>query len=97
MHQSPIRAISVGKKRIVSPLLDDSPFLQHYDVVGFLDSRQPMSNDNRSAPVGYFFQSFLDNALAGNIECACSFIKNQNFRVLDNASRDCDSLPLPAT
>lgn len=67
------------------------------DLVRTADGGQPMSDHDCSAIFGHTIKGGLHNLFSLNIDRAGRFIKYENLGLVDDASRDGNSLALPAT
>src|ERR1019366_4745685 len=83
-------------KRLVVAVLDDSPLLDHQDLVRTANGGEPMRDDKRGAPVHQIGESFLDQGFRLGVQTRGGFIENQNARVRQDGARDGDPLALPA-
>src|SRR5207237_6634522 len=69
---------------------------QDQNLIGALNRREAVSNDERRATTPQRLQPVLNQRFALAVEARSRFIENQNFRLSQNRSRDGDALPLPA-
>ena len=65
---------------------DDSALLQDYNLIGFLDGRQSMSNGDGRSACADFVQCGLHESLSPYVNRTRRFIQNQNLGPLDYAS-----------
>ena len=79
---------------VVVALFDDLPAFKIEDAVAIFDRRKAMGDDDAGAIE--FPDCFGDGFLAAVIQSACSFIKDDDARLMDDRSSDHDALLLPA-
>ena len=91
-------AVEVGlvEQLVVRAACRDSPVLEHDDLVGHRDRRQPVADDERRARVHQPAQRALDLGLGGGVDARCRVVEDQDARVLEQRARDRDALALPA-
>ena len=75
--------------------LDNLPFLEHEDLVGAADGRQPMRDDERRASCSEAAKTILDHLLALAVETGGGFIQDEDARIGKNRAGDRDALALP--
>jgi hypothetical protein len=84
-HQSIVNTRFICKQTLVCPLLDGLPITQDHNVVRLLNGGEAMRDGNGCAIFRKPVECSLDYLFALGINCACGFIKNDNFRLLDDA------------
>jgi hypothetical protein len=72
------------------------PFIEHDDLVGVDDRRQPMRDHERRMAARDLAQPHLNFALRARIERGRRFVEQQDPRTLENRARDRDALFLAA-
>jgi len=77
-------------------ILDNLPFLNYYNPVTFHYRAQSMCNDDGRTTVHSLVQCCLHYFLALLVQCARGLVQDQNLRVLNERTRDRDSLFLPS-
>jgi hypothetical protein len=85
---------STCKKLTVSALFNESALRHHYNVVGFLNGGELVSNADCCAVCTDVVECLLYDLFGSRIERTGRLIKKQDGRVGDDASGDCDSLLL---
>src|SRR5579884_1937204 len=75
-------------------LLDNMTFLQHEDLVGMLNGRQPMSNDNGRATAHRTIQCRLDLGFGNIVQRSGRFVEQQDTRIAHDGASDGDALAL---
>src|SRR5205085_5219737 len=80
----------------VCAALDDLAALEHQDLIGALDRRQPVRDDERRSPVAQGAEAIADQRLALAVEARRGFVEDENSGVGEDRSRDRDALALPA-
>ena len=69
----------------------------HYAyLVGVLDGRQAVGDSHRCARLHEALQRVLHEAFALGVECRCSLVEDENWRVLQYGARDAHTLSLSA-
>ena len=66
--------------------LNDMPSIEHHDFMRIHHGGQTMSNDQGGFVVGRIAQFGLNRALVAAVQSGGGFIKNQNWRVLQQGS-----------
>jgi len=75
-------------------LLDDLAIIDDSQTGAFLDSRQPVGDDNRSAVLHDFVEGLLNQSLGLFIESRCGLVEKKDLRLTNDGSSDRDSLLL---
>ena len=78
------------------PALDDLAVLEHEDLVGAADRRQPVRDDERRAALAQAPQAVLDHRLALAVEARRGLVEDEDARVGEDGPRDRDALALAA-
>src|SRR5581483_2856853 len=81
---------------VVRPVHGDAAVLEHDDLVGERDRRQPVRDDDRRAAAHRLAQPFPDARLGARVDRRGRVVEDQDARVDDERARDRDALPLPA-
>ena len=76
--------------------VDDAPTINHQNVVGICEHRQPVRDDDDGPALGDAAQFAPDNHFALQIEGARRLIEDQNARIDDERSGNREALLLPA-
>ena len=91
----PVAAVQ-REQLVVRAALDDLAVLEHQNLIGAPDRRQPVRDDERRAPLPQRPQAVLDQRLALAVEARRRLVEDQDARVRENRARDGDALPLAA-
>ena len=75
---------------------DDPACLEHDDLVGMHDRRQPVRDHDRGPAALDIFERALDLGLGAAVERAGRLVEDQDRRVLEQRARDRDALLLAA-
>src|SRR6185312_4834543 len=86
-----IKAV-LGQQRAVGAALDDCALVEHDDLVGGDDGRQPVGDNERGAALGDALQSILDVLLGVAVERGGGLVQHQNRRRLEDRAGDGDAL-----
>ena len=81
---------------VVRAALDDLAVLEHQDLVGAADRRQPVRDDERRPALPQRAQAVLDQRLALAVEARRRLVEDQDARVGEDRARDRDPLALAA-
>ena len=81
---------------MVRPPLDDLPVLEHEDLVGAADGREPVRDHERRASRPQRPERLPDLAFALGVETRRRLVEDQHLRVGEDRTRDRHALPLPA-
>ena len=76
--------------------LGDHALVEHQDLVGVDDGRQPVGDDQRRAPLRDALERGLDFALGEAVERRGRLVEHQDRRRFQNRARDGDALLLAA-
>src|SRR5262249_23127623 len=76
--------------------LDDLAILQHQDLIGAFDRRQPVRDDERRAAAAQRTQAVADHRFTLAVETRRRFVENENARISQDRTGDRDALPLAA-
>src|SRR5262249_60874978 len=85
-----------GEQFLMRAALDDLAVLEHQDLVGAADGREPVGDDEGGAAGAQRLQAILNHRFALAVEARGRLVENQDPRVGENRARDRDALPLPA-
>ena len=77
-------------------MFDDTALLDHHDAVTGQHGGEPMGDHQGGAVTHQFFQRGLHQRLALRIERRGGFIEQQQRRIAQDGTRDCDALALAA-
>ena len=77
---------------LVGAALDDAAVLEHEDLVGIDDRRQPVRDDQRGALARDLGELGLDDLLGARVERDGRLVEDQDGRVLEQRARDRDAL-----
>ena len=80
----------------VGPPLDDLAVLEHENLIGALDGREPVRDHERRASAPERLQPVLDEPLAFAIEARGRLVEDQDLRIGEDGARDGDALALAA-
>ena len=78
------------------PALDDPAVVEHDDLVGVADRREPVRDRDRRAALGEPVERLLDGALGLRVEGARRLVEHEHGRVAQDRARDRDALLLAA-
>src|SRR6185503_18326706 len=87
-------AAAPDEQRFVRPALDDLPVLEHQDLVGAPDRRQPVRDDERRASLAQRLQAVLNHRLALAVEARSRLVQDQDLGIGENRARDRHALAL---
>ena len=98
---SPFSAISRVQRRRLDQLVvraarGDAPVLEHDDLVGQRDRRQPVADDERRPRAHQAAQRVLDLGLGGRVDARRRVVQDQDARVAQQRPGDRDALALAA-
>jgi hypothetical protein len=97
IDKASVKPILHVKKLFVCTFLDIDTIPENQNAIGTPNGGQPVCNHNCGAIFGNPIKGCLDYLLSTDIDCASSFIQNQNGRLLHDASGYGQTLPLTAT
>src|SRR5919197_1290275 len=83
---------SEPEELVVRALFDDLAAVEHENLIGVADRRQPVSDRNRRPVLGEAVERLLDGALGLRVEGARGLVEHENRRGAGNGSRDRDAL-----
>jgi hypothetical protein len=99
INQLVVDTVDLLKKLVMGSLLSNLAFLQDKDMVSLSDSGQSMSDDDSRDGLEFFLH-LLDRLLHFHlvlfVQSAGCLVKDQELRLLDESSRERDSLLLTA-
>jgi hypothetical protein len=75
---------------------DDTAFVEHDDLVGVDDGRQPVGDDQAGAAGRDRAERRLDRALRQRVERRGRLVEQEDLRALQDEARDGDPLALAA-
>src|SRR5712691_3381500 len=84
------------QKLSMAAALDDAAAVEHDDLVGVDDGRQPVGDHHGGAAAAHLFQRALDLLLGARVERAGRLIEQQDLRVLEDRAGDRHPLLLAA-
>src|SRR5229473_3260849 len=88
---------TVARQKLgVAATLDDAAAVEHDDLVGVDDGRQPVGDHHGGAAAAHLFQRALDLLLGARVERAGRLIEQQDLRVLEDRAGDRHPLLLAA-
>ena len=61
---------------VVSSVFDDSPMVEHDDLIGVANGTEAMSNDERRAAMEQYFQRVLQSRFGGTVDATRRFVQN---------------------
>ena len=76
----------VFKQLLVRAFLDDSAVLKHDYLVGVLDCREPVRNDEHSADIADIFKGLLDYDFGFGVDVCGCLVENENLRLMKHRS-----------
>lgn len=82
------------QKFIMGTLFFDLLFIKDNDLIRFLNSGEPVGDDDGSPALDQFPKRILDEHFRMGIKGAGGFVENQDFGVLQYGSRDRKTLTL---
>ena len=91
-----VHALRPRHQLIVAPLLDDMAAIDHQHLVGVLDRRQSVRDDERRPAFEQMLQGLLDERFRFGIERRGGLIQDQDGRVLEERACDGEALLLAA-
>ena len=74
----------------------DTPFIEHDDLVGMGDRRQPVRDDQRRASLRYLRQRRLDFVLGAAVQRRGGLVQDQDRRIFQQGAGNCHPLLLAA-
>ena len=83
-------------KFFVRATLYDLALVHYAYLVGVLDGRQAVGDSHRCARLHKALQRVLHEAFALGVECRCSLVEDENWRVLQYGARYAHALSLSA-
>src|SRR5262245_42681527 len=86
----------VAQEFVVAAGLHHAAAVDHQDALGMHDGCEPMRDRNGGAAAAELGNRFLHMALGLGVERGGGFIEQDDRRVLDQRTRDCDALALAA-
>ena len=81
---------------VVRAALDDAAAVEHHDLVGVADGRQPVGDRDRRPALGELVQRLLHRALGLGVQRARRLVEHQHRRVAQHRAGDRDALLLAA-
>src|SRR5213594_187780 len=90
----PIIGASLAHQDLVRPFLGNPSVFDDDDPVGVYDRRQPVSDDDQGPPLCHPSERILNERLGLGVDIRCRLVKDENARILEESSRNRDSLPL---
>src|SRR5207249_6286339 len=81
---------------LVRTSFDDRAGLEDDDLIGALDRREPVGDDERRATPPQIAKPVANHRLALAVERRRGFVENQDAGIREDGSRDRDALPLSA-
>ena len=78
----------------MTALFDDLSVKDNQDLIRISDCRKTMSDDDRGSAGLQRIQSLLDQSLRDIVQSTCSFIQNEDRRILEEDSGDRKTLIL---
>src|SRR5207249_10319088 len=93
--QLPVAA-APREQLVVRAALDDLAVLEHQDLIGALNRRQPMGDDERRPAAAERPQTVLNHRLAFAVQARSGLVENQDARIGKDRARDRHPLPLAA-
>ena len=85
---------ALGDELVVRAALDDAPLLEHHDAVAVSDSRKPVGDDERRAPLHQRIHAGLHERLGARVDGRGRLVENQHGRVGDRRAGDGEQLAL---
>ena len=82
---------------VVSALFDDLTSIDDENTVGHFHRGQPMTDQNSRSSFREFVESFEEFRFRLGIHRTRRFVENQDLRIAENGSGQCDLLPFPDT
>ena len=76
------------KQLLVGSALDDTPTIEHENLVCAYDSGKPVRDYDGGAVEHQILQRFLYESLRGGVHTRCRFIQDQNWRILQQSPRN---------
>ena len=70
-------------------------FVEHNNLVGFLNGAEAVGNHNRSAACHEFFDGILNQFFGFAVHAAGGLVQDNDARVVNNGSHKRNQLPLP--
>src|SRR5436309_7466953 len=89
-------AAALRVQRLVRAALDDAAVLDHQDLVGAPDGREPVGDDEGGAVLHQVGEARLDERLGLGVEARGGLVEDQDARVGQDGAGDGDALALPA-
>src|SRR5262249_12503463 len=81
-------AACLGEELLVRAALDDLPVLEDENLVGALDGRQAMGDDERGPSLAQRPEAVLNHRLAFAVEARRRLVQDEDARVGENRTRD---------
>ena len=81
---------------LMRPHLSDLTFVHHDDLVGSLDGRQAVCDDQRGSSFYHAAESIAYFELGFRIDAGRRLIEDQNLRLMRQCARERDELFLPS-
>ena len=94
-HQPVIHA-TLGHQFGMGALFDDGAFIQHQDAIGIDHAGKPVGKDQCGAPTHQSVERLLDDRFVLGIHRRQRFVEDQDRRISQNRSGDCNTLSLTA-
>ena len=89
-------AAARGEQLLVRADLGDAAAVEHDDLVGVADGREPVGDRDRRPALGQPLERLLDGALGLRVERGRRLVEDEDRRVAQDRPRDRDPLPLAA-
>src|SRR5207244_11287162 len=86
---------ALDEQLLVRAALDDFALLEHQNLVGALNGRQPVRDDEGRSSLPQRSQAVLTERLALAVEARCGFIEDEDPWVRADRARDADAGALP--
>src|SRR6266853_1619764 len=85
---------ALGQQLLVRSHLADLAFVHHDDLVGALDGREPVGDDQRRPPFYHAVERVAHPKLGLRIHARSRLVENQNLRIMRQRPRETDQLLL---
>ena len=87
---------AMRQQLLMGAALDYPAVVEHQNLVGADDGREPVRNDERGAVFSHAIERVLDVAFGVAVERRCRFVEQKNRRTLEDGARNGDALLLAA-
>ena len=84
------------QQRGMGPFFHDLPFIQNQNAIGALNGAEPVRHDERGAVDHQALQRLLHQPFGLRIQSRGGLVEQENSRILQNGSRNGDTLALTA-